>query len=53
MGVWCDYAEHPPVLVQDRSIVCWEKEHTRMAVAALMVFPIAPCLTTFSPWLSI
>lgn len=37
MGVWCDYTENPPVLVQDRSIVCWEREHTRMAVAALMV----------------
>ena len=42
MALWCDYdVDGPPLLVQDDSIVCWEKTHTRMAVAALI------CLAVF------
>jgi hypothetical protein len=42
MALWCDYdVDGPPVLVQDDTIVCWEKQHTRMAVAALI------CLAVF------
>ena len=42
MALWCDYdVDGPPVLVQDDSIICWETQHTRMAVAALI------CLAVF------
>jgi hypothetical protein len=42
MALWCDYdVEGPPVLVQDSDIICWETQHTRMAVAALI------CLAVF------
>lgn len=49
MGVWCDYNENPPVLVQDRSIVCWERQHTRMAVAALMSLAVYLIQMTLLP----
>ena len=42
MALWCDYdVEGPPVLVQDSNVICWETQHTRMAVAALI------CLAVF------
>mmetsp|Transcript_4832 Transcript_4832/g.7354 ORF Transcript_4832/g.7354 Transcript_4832/m.7354 type:complete len:1127 (+) Transcript_4832:113-3493(+) len=49
MGLWCDYSEDPPLLVQDRSIVCWERTHTRMAVAALICLAVYLVQMTLLP----
>ena len=36
MGLQCDYSLTPPALVQNDTILCWDKEHTNMAICALL-----------------
>lgn len=49
MSLWCDYTGDIPVLMQDRTIVCWDPYHTRMAVCGLVSLAIFLIQMTLLP----
>jgi hypothetical protein len=49
MSLWCDYTGDIPVLMQDRTVVCWDPYHTRMAVCGLVSLAIFLIQMTLLP----